>query len=52
MITDHYDKDTELTNKRLKKDVLSVVVYFDDFLYTETTHSRKMTEVDLLANIG
>jgi hypothetical protein len=30
----------------------SVTVYFDDFLYFETTHSRKITEIDLLANIG
>ena len=48
----HYNKDFPLTDDQLKRDVLSVNVYFNDFLYVETTHARKMTEIDLLANIG
>jgi len=52
IVSDHYDSDFPLTDKELKTDVSSVSIYFNDFSYFETIHSRKMTEIDLFANVG
>ena len=52
VVSDHYDFDFPLTDHELKTDVSSVSIYFNDFSFFETTHSRKMTEVDIFATIA
>ena len=51
-VRERFDNRTNITYDELKKNLVSVFVYYDDLIYKSYTETSKMSIADLISNIG
>ena len=51
-LQEKFGNRTNITMDELRKNIVSVMVYYDDLIYKSFTENAKMTIADLISNIG